>query len=93
MTSPYASSMKSLEADGPLTIHIVKLYNATDMTTFDAFGRVMSGTVTVGQKVRVLGEGYTPDDEEDSSVQTVEALSIFESRFVCLLFPRRVECT
>ncbi|KAJ3049957.1 U5 small nuclear ribonucleoprotein component [Rhizophlyctis rosea] len=81
MESPYTAAMKSLNPEGPLIIHIVKLYNATDMTTFDAFGRVMSGTINVGQKVKVLGEGYTPDDEEDSRVQTVENLSIFESRY------------
>ncbi|KAJ1342846.1 hypothetical protein BSLG_002505 [Batrachochytrium salamandrivorans] len=56
-------------------------YNADDVTTFDTFGRVMSGTVSTGQRVRILGEGYTPDDDEDSSVQEVAALSIYESRY------------
>jgi hypothetical protein len=28
-----------------------------------------------GDKVRVLGEGYTPDDEEDSAICEVRALA------------------
>ncbi|KAI8920326.1 P-loop containing nucleoside triphosphate hydrolase protein [Powellomyces hirtus] len=81
LDDPYAVAMKELDPEGPLMIHIVKLYNATDMTGFDAFGRVMSGTVRLGQKVRVLGEGYTPDDEEDMTVREVQGLCLFESRY------------
>ncbi|KND01710.1 small GTP-binding protein domain [Spizellomyces punctatus DAOM BR117] len=81
LDSPYAAAMKNLDPEGPLMIHIVKLYNATDMTGFDAFGRVMSGTVQLGQKVRVLGEGYTPDDEEDMTIRDVTGLSVYESRY------------
>ncbi|KAJ3007597.1 U5 small nuclear ribonucleoprotein component [Thoreauomyces humboldtii] len=81
LDSPYGVAMKELDPEGPLMIHIVKLYNATDMSEFDAFGRVLSGTIKLGQKVRVLGEGYTPDDEEDMTVREVTGLSIFESRY------------
>jgi U5 small nuclear ribonucleoprotein component len=62
-------------------IQVVKLYNVQDVTSFDTFGRILSGTIQVGQKVRVLGEGYTPDDDEDMAVQEVTQLSIFESRY------------
>ncbi|KAJ3158771.1 U5 small nuclear ribonucleoprotein component [Geranomyces michiganensis] len=81
LDGPYAEAMKSLDPEGPLMLHVVKLYNATDMTQFDALGRVMSGTVRVGQQVRVLGEGYTPDDEEDMTIREVTGLSLFESRY------------
>ncbi|EGF83447.1 hypothetical protein BATDEDRAFT_15620 [Batrachochytrium dendrobatidis JAM81] len=80
-TSKYSDAIRACDPNGPLMIHIVKLYNADDVTTFDAFGRVMSGTVSTGQRVRVLGEGYTPDDDEDSSTQEVGAISIYESRY------------
>ncbi|KAI8820180.1 P-loop containing nucleoside triphosphate hydrolase protein [Fimicolochytrium jonesii] len=81
LNGQYGVAMKELDPEGPLMVHIVKLYNATDMTGFDAFGRVMSGTVKLGQKVRVLGEGYTPDDEEDMTVREVTGLAIYESRY------------
>ncbi|KAH9247505.1 hypothetical protein BASA81_014890 [Batrachochytrium salamandrivorans] len=79
--SKYADAIRACDPNGPLMIQAVKLYNADDVTTFDTFGRVMSGTVSTGQRVRILGEGYTPDDDEDSSVQEVVALSIYESRY------------
>ncbi|RKO85187.1 hypothetical protein BDK51DRAFT_21907, partial [Blyttiomyces helicus] len=81
LDTPYATAMKALDPAGPLMVHIVKLYNADDMSKFDAFGRVMSGTITAGMKVRVLGEGYSPEDEEDMAIKDVEALSIYESRY------------
>ncbi|KAJ3104601.1 hypothetical protein HDU96_008865 [Phlyctochytrium bullatum] len=80
-TLPEAEAMKKCDADGPLMIHITKQYNSEDMTGFEAFGRVMSGTIKVGQSVRVLGEGYSPDDEEDMVVKEVVGLSIFQSRY------------
>lgn len=79
--SPYSLGMKACDSTAPLMIQIVKLYNSTDMGSFEAFGRVLSGTITLGQQVRVLGESYSPDDEEDMAVQTVESLSIYESRY------------
>ncbi len=49
--------MLACDSKGPLMIHIAKLYPRPDCSAFDAFGRVMSGTVRVGQQVKVLGEG------------------------------------
>jgi U5 small nuclear ribonucleoprotein component len=62
-------------------IQIVKLYNAENVSTFDAFGRILSGTLRADQSVRVLGETYTPDDDEDMSVQTIKGMAIYESRY------------
>jgi U5 small nuclear ribonucleoprotein component len=81
LTSKYAQGIQQCDPNGPLIIHIVKLYNSQDVTKFDSFGRILSGSIKVGQQVRVLGEGYSPDDEEDMSIQQVESLSIFESRY------------
>ncbi|KAF9310911.1 U5 small nuclear ribonucleoprotein component [Podila horticola] len=81
MDTVTAEAMKACDPEGPLMIHITKLYNSADGEKFDAFGRVMSGTIKQGQKVRVLGEGYTVDDDEDMTVQQVETVAIFESRY------------
>jgi U5 small nuclear ribonucleoprotein component len=75
-----AKSMMECNPDGPLMIQIVKLYPTPDASEFRAFGRVLSGTVRKGMKVNVLGEGYSPEDEEDMVVQTIEAVYIAESR-------------
>lgn len=47
---------------------------------FDAFGRVYSGKIQTGQAVRVLGEGYSPDDEEDMTVKEVTKLWVYQAR-------------
>ncbi len=47
----------------------------------DAFGRILSGTVKPGDKVRVLGEAYTPEDEEDSAVAEVTNVWVYQARY------------
>ena len=76
-----AESMIAGNADGILMVQICKLFPTEDCSSFDAFGRVMSGTLTVGDRVKVLGESYTAEDEEDMSVQTVTRLCIYQSRY------------
>ena len=52
-----------------------------DGSRFDAFGRVMSGTLYNHTDVRVLGETYTLDDPEDSSIERASKLYISEARY------------
>ncbi|KAI8986479.1 P-loop containing nucleoside triphosphate hydrolase protein [Pilobolus umbonatus] len=81
LDSAVAQSMGQCNADGPLVIYITKLYNNEESTEFQAFGRVFSGSVKNGQIVRVLGEGYSIEDEEDMTMQKVENTWIYESRY------------
>ncbi|KAJ3132209.1 hypothetical protein HK100_005574 [Physocladia obscura] len=74
-------AMVACDPAGPLMIHVTKSYNSVDMSGFEVFGRVMSGTVTDGMSVRVLGERYSPDDEEDMVVKEVTGLNIYQSRY------------
>ncbi|KAI9662467.1 MAG: hypothetical protein M1821_008634 [Bathelium mastoideum] len=76
-----AEAMQECNADGPLVVQVTKLFNTTDAKTFNAFGRVMSGTARPGQQVRVLGEGYTIEDEEDMVNATISETWIAESRY------------
>ena len=57
------------------------MYARADATAFDSFGRVLSGTIRVGDKVRVLGEAYTLEDPEDMSVQEVTRIWVMEARY------------
>jgi len=74
-------SMKDCSARGPLVVNICKLFPSDDCSGFDALGRVLSGTVRPGERVRVLGENYSPDDEEDSTVASVSSVWIFQGRY------------
>ncbi|KXG51134.1 Translation elongation/initiation factor/Ribosomal, beta-barrel [Penicillium griseofulvum] len=75
------ASMLACNQDGPLVIHVTKLFSSTDAGSFYSFGRIMSGTARPGQQVRVLGEGYTPEDEEDMVVATISDTWIAETRY------------
>ena len=77
----FVEGMLRCDADGALMCNVTKMYHKPDCESFDAFGRVLSGTLRVGQEVRVLGETYTLDDQEDSAVKTVTKLWLHQSRY------------
>ncbi|BFY97191.1 hypothetical protein BsWGS_00231 [Bradybaena similaris] len=81
LDSDLAEEMVLCEAEGPLMIHTTKLYPNEDGTSFHVFGRVMSGTLYANQEVRILGENYTLQDEEDSRLGQVGRLWIAEARY------------
>ena len=83
MTSDVAASMKACDAEGPVIVQVAKLYHTMDAQSFRAFGRVLSGTLKKGMDIKVLGEGYSPEDEEDMMKAVVEDIWISESRWAC----------
>lgn len=76
-----AESLLTCDPEGLLMLHITKLYPSPDATIFHAFGRVLSGTVYKDQQIRILGENYTLEDEEDSTNGQVGRLWISEARY------------
>ncbi len=76
-----ARAISECNQDGPLVVQISKLFSTSDATGFHSFGRVMSGTARPGMQVRVLGEGYSIDDEEDMSMATISDVWIAETRY------------
>lgn len=79
--SKVVDSMLSCDQDGPLVVHITKLFSTSDAKRFYSFGRVLSGTARPGAQVRVLGEGYSVDDEEDMVMATMDEVYIAETRY------------
>ena len=86
--SPVAEHMISCNARAPLMANVVKLFPTTSqgtasasITSFDSLCRIYSGSVGVGDEVRVLGEEYTPMDDEDSAVKTVTGVFIYQARY------------
>ncbi|KAK4128663.1 P-loop containing nucleoside triphosphate hydrolase protein [Parathielavia appendiculata] len=76
-----AESMKKCDQNGPLVMYVTKLFNTVDAKNFYSFGRVMSGIARPGTEVRVLGEGYSIDDEEDMVMARVADVLIAETRY------------
>ena len=81
LDSKVGQAMSNCDQDGPLVVQITKLFNTSDAARFRSFGRIMSGTARPGQQVRVLGEGYTLDDEEDMTNATINDTWIACSRY------------
>jgi len=81
LNSELAKQMSSCDAEAPMAMQVVKLYHQPDCVGFDSFGRILSGTIKVGDRVKVLGEGYSLDDDEDMTVQTVTDLWIYQGRY------------
>jgi hypothetical protein len=134
---------------GPLVLHVAKLFPKNDASSFDAYGRIFSGTLRPGDEVRgrqqpgfnnrrfiialsgivgstasgiylhgrwdsicacchtcmlvavfhdfcqwhcicccrcqvrVLGEGFTPDDDEDSGDAVISNVWLYQARYRC----------
>ncbi len=87
LNTKVAESMLKMNPNGPLMIHVTKLYAFNKNNggiagqTFSALGRIYSGSVKAGDKVRVLGEAYSLDDDEDMAFATVESVAIPRGRF------------
>jgi len=81
--------MKTCDPEGPVMVQVAKLYHTMDAQSFRAFGRILSGTLRKGMQIKVLGEGYSPEDEEDMMKCTVEDIWIHQSRYV-IHFSKRV---
>lgn len=78
------NSMLTCAPNGPLIVNTVKSYPSENPDKSDAFyllGRVLSGTLHEGETVKVLGESYTLEDDEDSKVCTIGRLWIWNARY------------
>jgi 116 kDa U5 small nuclear ribonucleoprotein component len=75
------ADMKECNQNGKLVAHSTKMYPNDDCTFFQVLARVMSGTLHAGQQVRILGENYSLQDEEDSRVMNVGRLWVYEARY------------
>ncbi|CAD2097832.1 U5 small nuclear ribonuclear protein, putative [Plasmodium vinckei lentum] len=75
--------MRCLKGDQTdnLMVYIIKNYHRPECLVLDLFGRVMCGTLKKGQTVRILGEGYTLDDDEDMISRVITHLWIYEGRY------------
>ena len=78
------------DPSGELLVHIVKLYPNHDASSFRAFGRIYSGTLTAGQTINVLGHSYTENDTEDSRILTIGKLWICQGRYEVLFNAQKI---
>ena len=46
------TKLLTTKANGPLAIIVSKMYHKPDHLSFDAFGRILSGTISKGDNIR-----------------------------------------
>lgn len=68
-------------SDGaPLMMYVSKMVPGAD-NRFTAFGRVFSGKVGTGQKVRILGANYVPGKKTDLFTKSIQRVVIMMGRY------------
>lgn len=69
---PCAIAMRDCDPKGPLMMYVSKMLPTSEKGRFIAFGRVFSGTLHQGAKVRIMGPQYVPGKKNDLSEKAVQ---------------------
>jgi elongation factor 2 len=69
-------------SDGaPLCMYISKMVPTSDKGRFYAFGRVFSGKIATGQKVRIMGPNYVPGKKTELWVKNIQRTLIMMGKY------------
>ncbi|KAI0040378.1 eukaryotic translation elongation factor 2 [Auriscalpium vulgare] len=77
-----ALGIRDCDPNGPLVLYVSKMVPTSDKGRFYAFGRVFSGTVRAGLKVRIQGPNYVPGRKDDLFVKSVQRTVLMMGRSV-----------
>lgn len=77
-----AAAIRDCDPNGPLMLYVSKMVPTTERGRFYAFGRVFSGTVATGQRVRVMGANYIPGKKDDLHVTNIQRTVLMMGRKV-----------
>jgi len=65
----------------PLCMYISKMVPTSDKGRFYAFGRVFSGTIATGQKVRIMGPNYVPGKKTELWIKNIQRTVIMMGKY------------
>jgi elongation factor 2 len=77
-----AVAMRNCDPEGPLMMYVSKMVPTNDKGRFYAFGRVFSGKIATGQKVRIMGPNYVPGKKTELWVKNIQRTIIMMGRNV-----------
>jgi len=80
MDDEAASAIRACDPAGALMMYVSKMVPTSDKGRFYAFGRVFSGTIATGQKVRIQGPHYKPGSKEDLCVKNIQRTVLMMGR-------------
>ncbi|KAJ7187824.1 P-loop containing nucleoside triphosphate hydrolase protein [Mycena filopes] len=82
MDDESALGIAACDPRGPLVVYVSKMVPTSDKGRFYAFGRVFSGTVRAGPKVRIQGPNYVPGKKHDLFVKSIQRTVLMMGRSV-----------
>ena len=82
MDDECALGIRDCDPNAPLMLYVSKMVPTSDKGRFYAFGRVFSGTVKSGLKVRIQGPNYTPGKKEDLFVKSIQRTVLMMGRTI-----------
>jgi len=77
---PAAIGIRDCDPKGPLMLYVSKMVPTSDKGRFFAFGRVFGGTISQGQKVRILGPNFEYGKKEDLYEKSVQRIVMMMGR-------------
>merc|ERR1712178_150604 len=80
MDDEAATAIKACDPKGALMMYVSKMVPTSDKGRFWAFGRVFSGTIGTGQRVRIQGPYYKPGGKEDLVVKSIQRTVLMMGR-------------
>lgn len=76
------TAMKNCDPNGHLMMYISKMVPTSDKGRFYAFGRVFSGKIATGQKVRIMGPNFVPGKKEDLYEKSIQRTILMMGRYI-----------
>lgn len=75
-----AIAIRDCDQDGPLMMYVSKQVPTSDKGRFFSYGRVFSGKVSTGMKVRMLGSNYVQGSKKDTYEGNVQRTVLMMGR-------------
>ncbi|KJA16739.1 hypothetical protein HYPSUDRAFT_206834 [Hypholoma sublateritium FD-334 SS-4] len=82
MDDESAIGIRDCDPKGPIVLYVSKMVPTSDKGRFYAFGRVFSGTVKSGPKIRIQGPNYLPGKKDGLFVKSVQRTVLMMGRYV-----------
>eukprot|EP00033_Pygsuia_biforma_P000230 GCRY01000288.1.p1 GENE.GCRY01000288.1~~GCRY01000288.1.p1 ORF type:complete len:842 (-),score=190.19 GCRY01000288.1:70-2595(-) len=79
---PVAEGIRNCDPNGPLCMFVSKMVPTSDKGRFYAFGRVFSGTIKTGSKVRIMGPNYQPGSKSDLFIKNIQRTVLMMGRYI-----------
>ncbi|TFL06203.1 P-loop containing nucleoside triphosphate hydrolase protein [Pterulicium gracile] len=82
MDDESAVGIRNCDPKAPLVFYVSKMVPTSDKGRFYAFGRIFSGTIRSGPKIRIQGPNYVPGKKEDLFIKSIQRTVLMMGRTV-----------